>query len=43
MAIAETGLTLSYAKHGGGLHNQKPEDVLYTLKVVRPQPTRSSG
>ena len=43
MAIAETGLTLSYARHGGGLHHQGPEDVLYTLKVEGPQPAPSSG
>ena len=36
MAIAETGLTLSYASHGGGLHYQSPEDILYTLKVEQP-------
>ena len=33
MAVTESGLTLSYASHGGGLHHQRPEDILYTLKV----------
>lgn len=33
VAITEAGLTLSIATHGGGLHHQSPEDILYTLKV----------